>query len=83
MKVKSKRYSFPVKIHIACVITWLIAVLSAYPIVRWQNKTETNGFNSSIQLPSTMNNCDRLNEWEIPDINTLTDVEKVLNPGTD
>ena len=75
--MKSKRYSFPIKIHIACLITWLIALISAYPIVRWQDKIET-GFNSTtIQLPSTINNCDRLNEWEIPDINSLTDVEEV------
>ena len=65
------------KIHIACLITWVIAVLSAYPIVRWQDKIENIGINSTIHLPTTMNNCDRLNEWEIPDINSLTDVEKV------
>ena len=66
------------KIHIACVITWVIAVLSAYPIVRWKDKVENIGMNSSIHLPTAIyNNCDRLNEWEIPDMNSLTEEEKV------
>ena len=67
------------KIHIACVITWVIAVLSAYPIVRWKDKVENIGMNSSIHLPTAIyNNCDRLNEWEIPDMNSLTEEEKVV-----
>ena len=69
------------KIHIACVITWVIAVLSAYPIVRWKDKVENIGMNSSIHLPTAIyNNCDRLNEWEIPDMNSLTEEEKVVHP---
>ena len=65
------------KIHIACFITWLVAVISAYPIVRWEDKIVGMATNSTAPQSRIVSTCDRLNDWEIPDISRLTEAEKV------